>query len=315
MPLQLPVLDDRRFADLVKEAQSLIPTYAPEWTNHNPTDPGITLVELFAHLAEMLIYRLDRVTTANKVSFLNLLDGKARDVRAFEGKDSELAAETRATILALRERDRAVSCADFEELAVKADPQRIERAWCVPRRNLVKSLDQNEPGHVSVIVLPADGVAAVDVPALLAKVRDYLEPRLLLTTRAHVVAPVYLTVGVKATVVLRPDQEEVTRLRNGTMKDVKKTIADTVAAFLDPHTGGDDGTGWPFGRDVFASEIYALIDRLPEVDYVTNLSLTATPADRVLRTEPGGKLIGVSVKAYELVKAQIAPGDITVNPA
>jgi len=315
VPLQLPVLDDRRFADLVKEAQSLIPTYAPEWTNHNPTDPGITLVELFAHLAELLIYRLDRVTTANKVTFLNLLDGKARDVRAFDGNDRELAAEIRATILALRERDRAVSCPDFEELAIKADPQRIERAKCVPRRNLVKDLEKDEAGHVSVIVLPAAGVGAGDVQAILAKVADYLDPRLLVTTRAHVVAPVYLTVGVKAAVVLRSDQEEVTRLRDGTMKDVKKTIADAIGAFLDPHTGGDDGTGWPFGRDVFASEIFALVDRLPEVDYVTTLSLTATPADRVQRTEPGGKLIGVSVRPYELVRAHVGPADITVNAA
>ena len=78
MPLPIPVLDDRRFADLFTEARSLIPTYAPEWTNHNPSDPGITLIELFAHLTEMLIYRLDRVTTANTVAFLNLLDGKTR---------------------------------------------------------------------------------------------------------------------------------------------------------------------------------------------------------------------------------------------
>jgi hypothetical protein len=114
VPLQIPLLDDRRFVDLVKEARSLIPTYAPDWTNHNPTDPGITLIELFSHLAELLIYRLDRVTTANRISFLNLLDGKTRRADDFEGKDRELAAEIRATILALRERDRAVSCGDFE---------------------------------------------------------------------------------------------------------------------------------------------------------------------------------------------------------
>jgi hypothetical protein len=57
VPLQIPVLDDRRFADLVDEARSLIPTYAPAWTNHNPSDPGITLIEMFAHISEMLMYR------------------------------------------------------------------------------------------------------------------------------------------------------------------------------------------------------------------------------------------------------------------
>jgi len=48
MPLTLPVLDDRSFDDLVAEARALIPALAPEWTNHNPSDPGITLIELFA---------------------------------------------------------------------------------------------------------------------------------------------------------------------------------------------------------------------------------------------------------------------------
>src|SRR5262245_5010609 len=155
MPLQIPVLDDRRFADLVDEARSLIPTYAPAWTNHNPSDPGVTLVELFAHLSEMLIYRLDRVTAANVVAFLNLLDGKARVAGLFEGNDEALAAEVRTTILGLRKLDRAVTLDDFETLALQADPQgRVERAQGVARRNLAIDTVRDKPGHVSVIILP-----------------------------------------------------------------------------------------------------------------------------------------------------------------
>ena len=62
MPIVLPNLDDRTFVDLVEEARTLIPTHAPEWTDHNPSDPGITLVELFAYLAEILMYRLNRIS-------------------------------------------------------------------------------------------------------------------------------------------------------------------------------------------------------------------------------------------------------------
>ena len=58
MPLNLPNLDDRDYNSLVQEALALIPAHAPEWTDHNPSDPGITLVELFAYLTEMLIYRV-----------------------------------------------------------------------------------------------------------------------------------------------------------------------------------------------------------------------------------------------------------------
>jgi len=302
VPLQIPVLDDRRFADLVDEARSLIPTYAPAWTNHNPSDPGITLVELFAHLAEMLIYRLDRVTTANVVAFLNLLDGKTRDAADFEGKSDLLAAEIRSTILDLRKLDRAVSLADFEQLALEADPQgRIERARAVSRRNLLIDLARDKPGHVSVIILPVAG-AEPQLNALRAAVDAYLEPRLLLTTRAEVVGPFFVDVSIKVTVVPLPDQFEA---------DVKQAVADAVVEFVDPHRGGVDGTGWPFGRDLFASELYAVIDRLPQVDYVSVLKLDPVPASRLM-TRTNGKLIGVSLRSHELVSGHISASDVTV---
>lgn len=69
---KFPNLDDKTFEDLVKEARSLIPHYAPEWTDHNFTDPGITFIELFAWLAEMQIYQLNRVTDINYRKFLKL---------------------------------------------------------------------------------------------------------------------------------------------------------------------------------------------------------------------------------------------------
>ena len=73
MPLPLPNLDDRRWADLVEEGRALIPLYAPEWTDHNLHDPGITLLELFAWIAEMDCYQLNRVSDRHKRKFLQLI--------------------------------------------------------------------------------------------------------------------------------------------------------------------------------------------------------------------------------------------------
>ena len=73
MPLPLPNLDDRRWADLVEESRSLIPRFAPSWTDHNVHDPGITLMELFAWLAEMSIYRLSQVPERHLRKFLSLI--------------------------------------------------------------------------------------------------------------------------------------------------------------------------------------------------------------------------------------------------
>ena len=80
-----PKLDDRSFNDIVEEAISMIPRYAPEWTNHNPSDPGITLIELAAWMTDLLIYRLNQVPDKNYVAFLNLLGIKLRAPRAAKG--------------------------------------------------------------------------------------------------------------------------------------------------------------------------------------------------------------------------------------
>src|SRR5438309_6464178 len=73
MPLQSPVLDDRTFDQIVAQAKLLIPRYAPTWTNQNETDPGITLMELFAWMTEMLLYRVNQVPELNYIKFLELL--------------------------------------------------------------------------------------------------------------------------------------------------------------------------------------------------------------------------------------------------
>ena len=73
MPLDAPNLDDRRFADIVEEARSLIPNYLPEWTDHNLSDPGMTLVQLFAWMSEMILYRLNKVPELHYVKFLQLI--------------------------------------------------------------------------------------------------------------------------------------------------------------------------------------------------------------------------------------------------
>ena len=73
MALPVQNLDDRTFQDLVNEARSKIPQYCPEWTDHNLSDPGITLIELFAWMTELIIYRLNRVPDKNYVGFLDLI--------------------------------------------------------------------------------------------------------------------------------------------------------------------------------------------------------------------------------------------------
>jgi len=73
MSLPEITLDDRRFQDLVDEARTRVGEGCPEWTEHNVSDPGITLIELFAWMTEAIIYRLNRVPEKVHVALLDLL--------------------------------------------------------------------------------------------------------------------------------------------------------------------------------------------------------------------------------------------------
>lgn len=111
--LSLTELDDVNWADLVSEARALIPSLNPDWTDHNPSDPGIVLVELFAWLTEMVIYRLNVLPDENYWTFLKLLSGS--DVDRTEGLESAI----RAAVLDLRKPYRAVTPLDYERLAME----------------------------------------------------------------------------------------------------------------------------------------------------------------------------------------------------
>src|SRR5690349_1432831 len=73
MPITIPSIDDRRYQDLVDEALARVPVHTPEWTNFNRSDPGVTLIEVFAFLTESLLYRANQVPDRNRRKFLSLL--------------------------------------------------------------------------------------------------------------------------------------------------------------------------------------------------------------------------------------------------
>ena len=73
MPLKLPTVDDRRYEQLVADALARIPVHTPEWTHTGASDPGVTLVELFAFIAESLLYRANLIPERNRLKFLQLL--------------------------------------------------------------------------------------------------------------------------------------------------------------------------------------------------------------------------------------------------
>lgn len=290
--IPLPQLDDLSYADLVREAIERIPRILPEWTDHNPSDPGITLVELFAWLTELLIYRVNRIPEAHYRTFLKLLNDPASDYSTLPNLEDAI----RLTLRDLRERYRAVTLEDYELLVLEnwyADLPvvdrkrwgRIARAKAIPQRNLEAAIrserHDHAEGHISVIVVPQQTVGAMPIPSpkLLAHLWTYLDERRLITTRHHVVAPIYVRLGIAVVVKLEADALARTAF---------PAIQSAIEGFLHPLRGGDDGHGYPFGRSVFASDLYRLIANLEGVRYVQSVEFMPSEgadADRIQRRD------------------------------
>lgn len=85
MSLIPPALDDRSYNDLVEEMLASIPAHTPEWTTPQIGDPGRTLIELFAWLADTILYRANLIPEKQRIAFLSLLGKKLRPAAAATG--------------------------------------------------------------------------------------------------------------------------------------------------------------------------------------------------------------------------------------
>ena len=296
MSLSLPNLDDRTYQDLVDEARSLIPIECPEWTDHNPTDTGIVLIELLAWLTEMTLYRVNLVSDRNYENFLNLLQEipwkLPRNLVEPEVKSAALQEKIRNTILELRQRYRAVTSEDFEQLVLNDWEQAnlIKRVKVLPQRNLESSTKEADaPGHISLVIIPANqGVTSKQMTDL----KTWLSDRSLLTTRLHIVLPNYVKVNINAD--LYPED-------GANIDKVKQEAQTQIKSFFNPLQSGTywDGKGWPFGRNVRVSEVYAVLDKVSGVDYVKAVEISA----EISATGKPDKKDEIILKDYELVNA------------
>lgn len=85
MPLMPPILDDRSYDDIVQEMLATIPAHTPEWTNPQQGDPGRTLIELFAWLADTILYRANLIPEKQRIAFLKLLGQPLQPTAAARG--------------------------------------------------------------------------------------------------------------------------------------------------------------------------------------------------------------------------------------
>ncbi len=187
------------------------------------------------------------------------------------GLDAEsLAAAMMRAPQLLRSRERAVTEADYEFLAMQALPAQISRVKCLQPRPV--NAGRVQPGRVYVLVIPRIhdperllSAEELDLSTEASQLlSSYLDERRLLTVRLSVREPEYRGVAVKVQLRATPgaDQDELER-----------RIMAQLHRFLNPLTGGADGKGWPFGRDIYISDVYQCLQGMEGIQFIRNVEM------------------------------------------
>ncbi len=129
--LPAPDLDDRHFQDLVDDAKRLVQQRCPTWTDHNVSDPGVTLIEAVAQMVDQLIYRLNRVPDLNYIKFLELIGVELRSPAAARGQTTFwLSAPQPQTVVVRAESQVATPRTDVSEPVVFSTTRELEIVPC-----------------------------------------------------------------------------------------------------------------------------------------------------------------------------------------
>ena len=202
----------------------------------------------------------------------------------------------------LRHRGRSLSAMDYEALAQEASP------GVAIARALPATAPNGRPGQgwITLFIVP-HSIEAEPQPSveLRRRVHDYLAVRAPATMdpgRIAVVGPIYLPIGVEA-IIASHDANEAGA--------VEERVQLALRRFLHPLTGGPEGLGWPFGRNVYLSDAAALLESVEGVDYVQelNLLLRNTPRGEQVVVPPDRIVVAGSIR-IEMVAAENVRGGI-----
>jgi hypothetical protein len=221
---------------------------------------------------------------ANKIT--QLLGGVAGVEAVFNPRQAEGGADTetlealnRRGPLTLRRRGRALSPQDYETLARETSPA-VAFARAIPARD---PQGRRVPGWVSLLIIPqSDEARPWPSFGLREQIRERIEEHtsadLAAAHRIHVTGPDYIAIDVEATII------PLDRTEAGA---VETRALEALETFLHPLRGGPEGRGWEMGRDVFLSDVAAVLERAEGVDFVKDLTL-------MLDYKPQGERVSVA---------------------
>jgi predicted phage baseplate assembly protein len=169
----------------------------------------------------------------------------------------------------LRSHDRAVTAADFEALTLKGGGGAVARSQCLP-------MSSNQPaGSIGICVVPQANTDLIELgqgiaperfnlnSALRGQVLNYLDERRLLGVQVQLQQADYMGVSVQAEVTL-----ENTYNNPSAQSEIVYKLQVALYRYLNPLIGGPEGTGWPFGRPLYPSDIMALLQQISGIQYL-----------------------------------------------
>lgn len=267
MTLQQLNLDTKTFEDIRDEMVASIQKYTDTWTNHNPSDPGITILEMLSWISETTLFRINRIPEESYTNFLRLvtgaygieeidillndtfLDPSRRHILEFqkeieEGNKTSIT-EMKANVLRfLTSRYRAVTEDDFRQLTIEASNE--SKIQAKVKRAIINKSNDDEKVEVVIVSQSRD-----HYNELIPVVKEYLQPRTLIGTIIEVKQPIFTDVDIDVKVVCH----------NYVMpENVIDNIRTRILQHLDPFEGGDEKTGWPYTRPLTVYEIAQIIE-------------------------------------------------------
>jgi Baseplate J-like protein len=180
-------------------------------------------------------------------------------------------AEGRA-VTVLESSARAVTLTDYESRALETPGTRIARVKAIANQHPDFPCF-SAPGVVALIIVPyLPAGQPYPTAGLRGAVAGYLRRRRVIGTRLEIAGPTYLQVTVQAKV------QSVTSVNRTVLQS---QIVAALNQFFDPLGGGPDGTGWPFGRDVYRAEVMKVIDEVDGVDHILSMNLLGAGCEPV----------------------------------
>lgn len=167
----------------------------------------------------------------------------------------------------LKKQFRAITCSDFEEIALTTPGLRVARVKAIPLFTPdIKDYPVNKaPAQMTVVVVPySESKKPVPSMGFLKTIHMHLNKYRMVTTEINVISPEYIKVIVNAFVVVSPH-----------IKFDSKRINESLDQLLCPLDNQDGVRGWPFGRTVYKGDIYRAINKIEGVEYIKELWLDA----------------------------------------